>query len=261
MTHDDRRMNAFVTFPGWRNEACIVHGFGTDFCGYEGLDTENEDNREQAKRETVHCAAREALKRAGDGFHRLMTVKQTHSTDLLVLRKDMDVLPKPDEVTCDGIVTDRSDLLVGVKTADCLPLLFYAPERPAVAAVHAGWRGVYEGIALQAIRELQDTFGCDSGTLQLVIGPGADACCYEVSDELAGDFEKRFGSEAVRKVGSRMHLDLVRAVEIQVEGQGMKAENVQRIGHCTICRQSPRYYSWRRDREKTGRLLHFIGIR
>ena len=259
MTHDFESLRPFVTVPGWKEEPNLVHGFGTDFCGYEGLGAENEDDRERAKRETVRRAAQEALLQAGEAFRGVWTVKQTHSTDLLVLRRN--VLPAPDEISCDGIVTDHPGLLVAVKTADCLPLLFYAPQAPAVAAVHAGWRGVFDGIAVEAIRRLQGTFGVDPARLQLAIGPGAGACCYEVSDDLARRFEERFGPVCVRKVKGRMHLDLVQAVEKQVVSQGMKAANVHKIGHCTICRREPSYYSWRRDREKTGRLLHFIGIR
>ena len=100
----------------------------------------------------------------------------------------------------DALVERAPGTLVGVKTADCIPILLVDAETRSVAAVHAGWRGSANRIAMRAVEAMAREFGTEPGDLHAAIGPGIGLCCYEVGPEVAG----RFGMRAAGPV----HLDL-----------------------------------------------------
>jgi polyphenol oxidase len=140
----------------------------------------------------------------------------------------------------DGQATAVPGVAPMVLTADCLPVAIAAPG--AVAMVHAGWRGLAGGVlqaGLAAVRELGGT-----GRAQAAIGPGAGRCCYEVGEDVHGEF-KRLGP-TVRDGG---HLDLKAIARALLEEAGV--EEVYDAGVCTIC--NPRFFSHRRDQGITGR--------
>jgi len=142
---------------------------------------------------------------------------------------------------CDGLWTDDPARAVMLLTADCLPIaIARANGTPAVAVLHAGWRGLLGGIAEAGARALGD------GPLAAAIGPGIGPCCYEVGDEVATPFRERFGDDVV--VGRS--LDLAEAAERALRAAG--CETVERVGLCTSCEEEL-FFSHRRDRGRTGR--------
>ena len=142
---------------------------------------------------------------------------------------------------CDGLWTDEPGRAVMLLTADCLPIAITRTNgRPAVAVLHAGWRGLLAGIAEAGARAL------GGGSLAAAVGPGIGPCCYEVGDEVAASFRERFGHDVV--VGRR--LDLAEAAERALRAAG--CETVERVGLCTSCDEEL-FFSHRRDRGRTGR--------
>ncbi|RJO67220.1 MAG: peptidoglycan editing factor PgeF [Myxococcales bacterium] len=253
-------MRKFLEHPAWVGHARIVHGFGTAFAGAAGLDAADEAAREAAKRRTLRAAIDEALALAGEGFARALTVKQVHGTDLLVLDREVAV-PISDTLALDGMLTDRPGVLIGVKTADCLPVLIAERDGRAVAAAHGGWRGLLAGIVEKTAAALGREFGCRPERLQVALGPSARGCCYEVSPELAEQFKLAYGPSVLREGQGKPHLDLAAVAAEAARRAGVPAENIADVGACTICSESPRFYSWRRDGQKTGRLFSYIGLR
>jgi YfiH family protein len=142
---------------------------------------------------------------------------------------------------CDGLWTDEPGRAVMLLTADCLPIAITRTNgHPAVAVLHAGWRGLLDGIAEAGARAL------GGGSLAAAVGPGIGPCCYEVGDEVAAPFRERFGDDVV--VGRR--LDLAEAAERALRAAG--CETVERVGLCTSCEEEL-FFSHRRDRGRTGR--------
>ena len=113
----------------------------------------------------------------------------------------------------DGLLTDRPGLAVAVRTADCYPILLADTRNHAIAAVHAGWRGTATHIIDRTLEEMAAQFGTSPSDVHAAIGPGIGACCYEVGEEVAG----QFGLPAVRT-----HLDLARENRKSV-GEGWSA--------------------------------------
>jgi copper oxidase (laccase) domain-containing protein len=127
-------------------------------------------------------------------------------------------------------------------TADCLPVAIARrdADRPALAVLHVGWRGLLAGIVGNGAAALGD------GALMAAIGPGIGPCCYEVGPDVAGPFADRFGGEVL----SDGRLDLWRAAELALLEAGV--DQVERTDLCTYCHPEL-FFSHRRDRGTTGR--------
>ena len=158
----------------------------------------------------------------------------------------------------DGIVTACPATLVGIVTADCVPILLLAPRRRVAAAVHAGWRGAAGGIVAAALAHLRDAFDVEPRDVEAVIGPAIGPCCYEVGPEVRAAFHAASGDTTGRawsRRGDRDVLDLRHAVRALFHAGGV--ERVAELGPCTRC--SPAYCSYRRDGAEAGRQVSFIG--
>jgi len=147
--------------------------------------------------------------------------------------------------------------LVAVKTADCVPVLIVDPVHRAVAAVHAGWRGTARNIASRAIEEMANRFASRPEDLHIAIGPGIGKCCYEVGPEVAAEFVKY--DPALRNLTQPVHLDLGGINRLQAATLGVPAGQIYTAGICTMCNQD--FHSFRRDKQRAGRMLSVVGIR
>ncbi len=152
----------------------------------------------------------------------------------------------------DALISKETGAIVGIRTADCVPILLADPATGAVAAIHAGWRGTAEGIAAAAVRSLIAEWQIDPRNLRAAIGPSIGSCCYEVGPEVA----QRFGIRTSHPV----HLDLPAINEMQLRAAGVS--NIWKSGACTFCAvtgEGYRFHSFRREREAAGRMVSFIG--
>ena len=173
------------------------------------------------------CAA------VGTADERLCFGRQVHGAD--VLRAAGQGEPG------DGVWTDERGKPLLVFTADCLPVALARANggRPAIAAVHVGWRGLLAGVVENAAGAL------GGGKLAAVIGPGIGPCCYDVGDEVAAPFRARFGDGIVRDG----KLDLWTATERALQAAGAA---VTRLDLCTSCNPDL-FFSHRREHGTTGR--------
>jgi YfiH family protein len=152
----------------------------------------------------------------------------------------------------DALVENTPGVAIGVKTADCVPVLLADPVRRAVAAIHAGWRGTARSIVQAAIRSMGTEFGTRPEDIHAAIGPSIGPCCYEVGPDVAS----QFGVVA----NGRVYLNLPYLNARQLEGAGVLADNISTSSECTRC-NSDEYHSFRRDREAAGRMISWIRIR
>ncbi|MGO8968258.1 MAG: peptidoglycan editing factor PgeF [Myxococcaceae bacterium] len=159
--------------------------------------------------------------------------------------------------SADALWTDEpGGLWLGVKSADCVPVLLSSADGRRVAAVHSGWRGTALRVAAKAVEVLSGQ-GERGSTLRAAVGPCIQACCYEVGPELAQRFLADFGPEVVREGGRRPHLSLSAAVRATLLSAGLLPEWVDVQTACTAC-EPERFYSHRREGGRTGRHLAFI---
>lgn len=155
----------------------------------------------------------------------------------------------------DGLATSEVSLSIGVRTADCVPILILDARRRAVAAVHAGWRGTAAAICQRAVANMNDWFETEPADLYAAIGPCIRACCYEVGSEVASEFARLFPEW--QPAADKRHLDLPEANRRQLQAAGIPAAHISDCGLCTAC--LPEYFfSFRREPSNPGRMLSAI---
>lgn len=217
----------------------LVHGF-EQRRGPTGEETRDESRRRVAA----------ALADSG----RLLLMKQVHGAT--VRRAPWDGAPEGDAALSTG-----RGLLLGIETADCLPVLLVDPWRSSVAAAHAGWRGTLAGVVRAVVAALLAA-GSRADEILAVLGPSIGSCCYEVGDELRPAFAAAFGGDAAAffRPGprGRDHFDLRAANVRQLEQAGIQPANIHHVADCTHCRPDL-YHSYRRDGPGGGRMLSFVG--
>ncbi|OLB39218.1 MAG: hypothetical protein AUH11_04805 [Acidobacteria bacterium 13_2_20CM_57_17] len=268
--------------PALSKLSWLIHGFSTKPGGVSDQNGERVLSlgfTEWDTKDNVLENRRRFQSALGASDLQLVSLKQIHS-DVIRL---FDAAPSQ---SCQGdaSVTNRPGLLLGVQTADCVPILLVDPKKRAVASIHAGWRGTLQRIVVKAIGQLQMHFKSKPGDLFAAIGPSIGGCCYEVGTEVATQFlsqfaeapewfdEFRTGDEpnpiqwlnmmppGHQPPPKNVLLDLRKANRAQLLGAGVRASNIFVSGLCTACRRDL-LFSYRKEGPQSGRLLSVIGLR
>lgn len=184
----------------------------------------------------------------------LITVKQVHGTYLYFVEEHWRI-EKPGY---DILMTSESGTTIGVKTADCLPILIVEPEKKIVAAAHAGWRGTAEGVVTKAVSEIVRRGG-KAENLSVALGPCIGRNCYEVEQDVVASFKDYPDRENYfrRKSEEKWLLDLQEANRLQLITATIRPEKIDTIDLCTHCRPDL-FHSWRRDGQTAGRMVNWV---
>ena len=264
----------------------LVHGFSTRPGGASLLDGKAALNlgfTDWDERERV-AANREKLTAALDAREiPLVTLRQFHSDVIHLAAAPCAEAPK-----ADALITSALCLLLGVQTADCVPILLADTRRRVVAAIHAGWRGTLARIAVKTLGRMTMEFGTRPRDVFAALGPAIGRCCYEVGPEVAQAFAAQFPRAADWFDGPfeqlahgeeplwlpwltmmppghvlpppRVQLDLRASNRWQLIDAGVPEKQISVSDLCTACR-TDLLFSYRREGAKTGRLMAAIGIK
>jgi polyphenol oxidase len=285
-----------VRVPGWELD-WLVHGFSTRLTGktkvYRPHDkdasdlnlgfTDSDDRNVVAENRRLFFTE----VTGGKDFLGLVTLRQIHSPVIRrVQAKDACGPAMSAVLKGDGLMTDTPGVLLGIQTADCIPILLADRKNRAVAAFHAGWRGTLARIVEGGVGRMRLEFGSKPEHLVASIGPGIGQCCYAIGSEVREQFESQFtyagelfrevcDSDPVRErypmlfltarapghseIGPQMHLDLAEANRRQLLAAGLKKSAIFLTRQCTGC-QTDRFFSHRTERGFTGRMMSVIGI-
>lgn len=243
-----------------------VHGFSTRTGGVSTLPHTASLNLAFGRGDddgTVLTNLRRFAAAVGFSWGKLISVPQIHSTDVRVVGED-DAgrgVSRPADASFDGYVTCTPDLPIGVKTADCVPILLEARRGEdvcGVAAVHAGWRGTVGGIAALAVLKLREL---TDGEIFAAIGPAIGACCYEVREDfceaVAAARGADFAARHIRRVGERDLADLRGMNEELLRGAGLPPSHIDVCTFCTSCRDDL-FYSHRHSHGVRGTMMSII---
>jgi len=288
-----------VRVPAWSGRSkpplgWLIHGFSTRQGGGStvyrpgnldlNLGFTDSDGRETvaANRELFVSAASEGRQILG-----LVTLRQIHSSLIRrVSAKDIREIGMSAVLKGDGLMSDEPGVLLGIQTADCIPVLVADRKQRAVAAFHAGWRGTLARIVENGVGRMRLEFGSRPQDLIASIGPGIGQCCYAVGEEVRQQFESQFDyaqelfrevydADPVRQkypmlfltarapghsdIGPAIHLDLAEANRRQLLAAGLRKRAIFLTGQCTGCR-TDRFFSHRIERGFTGRMMSVIGV-
>jgi hypothetical protein len=217
---------------------------------------------------------------AGNANTPLITLRQIHSS-VVLLGTAMDA-QRDSPCEGDGLMTNEPGILLGVQTADCIPVLVADRKRQAAAAFHAGWRGTVKRIVEAGVERMRREFGSQPEDLTAAIGPGIGPCCYAVGDEVLAGFESQFtyardlfheiyhpdsdpdsdpcpDSNPDSDAKGRLHVDLVEANRRQLLTAGVRPQAIHTTGGCTSCDREL-FFSHRASQGHAGRMMSVIGI-
>lgn len=244
-------------------EAGFVNGFSTRLGGVSPF-PENSLNLagfDEDSAENIHENRRRFLKVLGDDL-RLTSVWQVHGDGVKLVRTDEDIENTKEKF--DALVSDRSGIVAGVKTADCVPVLIGDPVSGAYAAIHAGWRGTVASIVVRAVEKLQKEFGSEPKNMIAAIGPAAGCKNYEIGADVIDAFEAAFtpaGKYFSPTSEGHAMIDLHLANADQLIACGVPVGNIYTAPFCTMDRIDL-FFSYRVEKKiygKTGRLMSVIG--
>jgi hypothetical protein len=191
----------------------------------------------------------------------LVPVRQTHS-NLVHVADRSNLTDFPQEG--DGLITQEPGLFLSVLTADCMPVILVDPSKPAVAVVHAGWRGAAGGIVPHALERMTRHFATRPPECLAIIGPSIRGCCFQVGPEVAEMFMQETGMEAGflcedASSPGKYKLDLPAHCRQQLIRAGIQRENVLADPPCTRCCQDL-HFSHRGAHGQAGRMMALAGI-
>jgi len=191
---------------------------------------------------------------------RIGTLRQVHSAVALEMDGADADAPGRRWREGDALWTAAPGTGVGVRTADCVPVLLAHSRLPVCAAIHAGWRGIAAGVIGEAVRCISARIGPGAvDGLVSAAGPSARGCCYEVGEEVAETLRECPGGARYLVKGKRpgkWNADLQSLAVEALISAGLSGGSVEAAGPCTVC--SPRFHSYRREKSLTGRQLSFI---
>ena len=249
--------STLLTQSGITNAFCTRH-HGVSSKPYESLNFSSKEGDTHANIEHNKDIVADAF---GFSAARLVTVNQVHGDNILVL--DTDMLPEQSPLEYDAIITSRRSLAIGIKTADCVPILLVDPVMRVIAAVHAGWKGTALTIVQKVVETMATNFSSHRENIIAAIGPSIGKCCYEVGMPVyqqlcpAGEY----ATNVLPSVkDEHWMLDLKGINRAQLLSARLSPNNIDVFAHCTACLDKL-FFSHRRDNGKTGRMLNFIMLK
>lgn len=183
----------------------------------------------------------------------IIVQKQTHSANGYAVSSPEDIIKyAPYTHEGDYLITNQTNVALGVATADCMPIIMHDPIKQALAVIHAGWRGTTQQIALKALAHLTREYTCNPQDIHVYFGPCARSCCYTVQES----FITNVPQPHTHQRGNVWFCDLVGYQKDQLITAGIIPDHINEAhALCTICTLS--YASYRREKEQARRNMSY----
>lgn len=186
-------------------------------------------------------------------FQRLIFANQMHSKNVFALKKD-DPFPVSPIENIDAFVTNRDDVFLMIRSADCQAILIFDSVRHVIAAVHSGWRGSMQNILGATIAVMCDEFGSLANDLYVAISPSIGPCCQVFSDPFS-ELPREFHSFIL----SGNSVDFWAVTDSQLREAGIPESHIKNPRICTSC-HTDEYFSYRKEGSGTGRFASVISL-
>lgn len=252
----------YIQFRPFKQLPFLVHGFSTRIGGVsEGeFSTMNLSYHRGDKKEHVDKNYELICKALGIETEQLVFTNQVHKTSI----QYADGKQKQYQDT-DGLITDKSGIVIATSYADCVPLYFVDTKKKVIGFCHSGWRGTVGKIGAKTVNAMTQTFGSNKEDIIALIGPSICRECYEVSSDVADEFLKLLPDKMAKEVvfpkeNGKSNLDLWKANEWILIDSGLNPQKIYISGLCTCCNPNL-LFSHRASKGRRGNLNGFLGIR
>ena len=191
---------------------------------------------------------------------KIAQLKQVHSGDVIIVENVENMENHYALSEGDALVTELRGVGIGIRTADCVPILLVDDRQSVIAAIHGGWRGTLSEIAMNTVSLIESKYGISPSKLTAVIGPSIEKCCYEIGEDVASLFEERFqdfDQYLFKSNESKYFLDLSLANKLGLQKAGVP--DIEIIDICTKCNDN--FYSYRREGKGVNTQLSFIALK
>lgn len=196
--------------------------------------------------------------------NKIVLLEQIHSANISFTNSR--IVSRVEQISeCDGVLSSEDKIILVVRTADCLPVIFFSLPKGYIGAAHIGWRGTLKNLIGKMIRKMNDA-GIKNHDIYIVVGPAINQCCYEVDIDTYSEFMstmERFKNVAFKPHGEKYRLNLTRLnYELALES-GIDRNHIDHFPFCTSC-NSDVFFSFRRDYKKNplqfGEMMGFVSI-
>ena len=181
-------------------------------------------------------------------------LKQIHSDKILDYKLEDDF----NDNEGDAIITKEKEVIIGVFTADCVPIILVDDNKCVSAAIHSGWRGTFDSITYKTIEKMKAEYGCNAENIKAYIGPHIRKCCYEVSEELKEKFIEKKKDIDPEILFDNRNLNLEACIEQDLKNAGVKESNINSLNLCTYCCEDVKLHSYRKSEGSYGRMFAFV---
>lgn len=255
-THNGLRYFTFDIFPASVLQAVFTRQGGVSPQPWASLNVGGGIGDDPDRVRENRCRSFAALGRTRES---IFDVWQVHSADAVYARA-----PRPPDEPyrkADIILTDRPEVTLFMRFADCVPILFHDPQRGVIAIAHAGWLGTVRQTARAAVQAMQTYCGSHPGDVLAVVGPSIGPDHYQVGADVIEKVRESFGPQADAVLHSddgRVHFDLWTANRLQLEGAGVK--KIEVAGLCTACNLQD-WFSHRAEKGHSGRFGALLALK
>ena len=244
-----------ITHLGWIKHGFLTRKGGVSSPPYDSLNvnyfpfTNNDDQPANVLKNKNRIA-----KAFDFDLNRLILIRQIHKDGILILREPPNAIPPFLEY--DAIITNLPNTFLGIRTADCIPILLIDKGKGIIAAIHAGREGTALHISQKVLKRMRSEFECLSKDFLILMGPSIGSCCYEIDGKV---FRPEWEPFSTFLGNGKWLIDLTRINIDQMQKEGLEEDQIFKIDLCTHCHRDL-FFSYRRD-GKTGMQISFIGMK
>lgn len=200
----------------------------------------------------------------GSNYINIVKPIQRHTDNVKIISKKINKeapdFSKKEYENTDGLITNKSNLVLCSTSADCISLLFFDPVKKVIANVHSGWKGTLQRISIKTVEKMVDEFNCKPEDIICCICPSIRKCHFEVEQDVKNKFEYEFqdlGIDNLKEIieekipNEKWNIDTVLINKIILKRKGLKGENIIDSKICTVC-NSEILHSYRAEKENYG---------
>lgn len=208
---------------------------------------------------------KELYKSLGLDYNKLVRIQHQIHSNLVEKVEDVETI----HTNIDGLITDKKDISLSLRFADCTPIYLYDPVKNAIGNIHSGWKGTVQKIAQVGVKKMIEEYKCNPKDIIACIGPAIGKCHFEVDEDVKNIFEKTFSymninneiiiKGKIKEGKQKYFIDTNLINRTMLEELGLKSQNIIESNICTVCNSNV-LHSYRADKENSGRNTAIIGL-